>query len=83
MAHATELRGADDVVQTNGADFARWGSEIRGQVIAGRMRSLFVVMPTPDSADVIQVFFGHDDKLVQTFKLKSLDESLDVGPQIG
>jgi hypothetical protein len=47
------------------------------------MRSLFVVMPTPDSADVIQVFFGHDDKLVQTFKLKSLDESLDVGPQIG
>ena len=46
------------------------------------MRSLFVVMPTPDSADVIQVFFGDDDKLVQALELQSLDEPFDMGPQV-
>ena len=48
-----------------------------------RMRPFLVVMPSPDAADVNQVLFSHDDKLIQTLELERLDESLDVGPQIG
>lgn len=47
------------------------------------MRPFFVVVPTPNAADIVQMTFTHDHELVQTFKLKSLDESLDVRPQIG
>ena len=51
-------------------------------MIAGRMRSLFVVMPTPNSADVIQVFFSDDDEFVKALELQRLDESLHVRTQI-
>ena len=47
------------------------------------MRSFSVVVATPDSADVIQVFFGDDNELVETLELQRLDEALDVGPQLG
>ena len=48
-----------------------------------RMRSFFVVVAAPDSADVIEMFLRDDDEFVETLELQRLDESLDVGPQIG
>lgn len=39
-------------------------------------------MATPDSADVIEMFFGDDDKLVQTFELQCLDKAFDMSPQV-
>ena len=47
------------------------------------MRSFSVVVAAPDSADVIVMFLRNDDKLIETLELQRLDESLDVGPQIG
>ena len=47
------------------------------------MRSFVVVIPAPDSADLIEVFLRDDDKFIETLELQRLDESLDVGPQIG
>ena len=52
-------------------------------MIAGRVRSFFVVVAAPDSADVIEVFLRDDDEFVEAFELQRLDESLDVGSQIG
>ena len=52
-------------------------------MIAGRVRSIFVVVAAPDSADVIEMFVCDDDEFVETLELQRLDESLDVGPQIG
>lgn len=52
-------------------------------MIAGRVRSFFVVVAAPDSADVIEMFLRDDDKLIEALKLQRLDEALDVGPQIG
>lgn len=52
-------------------------------MIAGRVRSFFVVVAAPDSADVIEMFLRDDDEFVETLELQRLDESLDVGPQIG
>ena len=72
---------ADDVVRADAGDFIGRCNEIWWQLIAGRMRSFFVVVPTPDSADVVQVFFGDDNELVETLELQSLDESFDMGPQ--
>ena len=50
-------------------------------MIAGRVRSFFVVVAAPDSADVIEVFLRDDDEFVEAFELQRLDESLDVGSQ--
>jgi len=47
------------------------------------MRSFFVVMPTPDAADVIEMFFGNNDKLIEALELQRLDETLNVSPQVG
>lgn len=52
-------------------------------MIAGRVRSFFVVVAAPDSADVIEMFLRDDDEFLETLELQRLDESLDVGPQIG
>ncbi len=82
MDDAAEFCCADDVVQTNGRCFFRRCREVWWQVIAGRMRSFLVVMPTPDSAHMVKMFFGHDHKLIQALELQRLNESLDVGPQI-
>lgn len=81
LDHATEPVFADDVVRADAGDFIGRCNEIWWQLIAGRMRSFFVVVPTPDSADVVQVFFGDDNELVETLELQSLDESFDMGPQ--
>jgi len=83
MDHATELRGADDVVYSDAGDFFRRCCKIRWQMLARGMRTFLVVVPTPNSADVIQMLFCDDHKLVQTFELQSLDESFDMGSQIG
>ncbi len=40
-------------------------------------------MAAPDSADVIEMFLRDDDEFFETLELQRLDESLDVGPQIG
>lgn len=52
-------------------------------MIAGRMRSYFVVMPTPNSAHMVEMFFGYDHKLTQALELQCRNESLDAGSQIG
>jgi len=52
-------------------------------MIAGRVRSIFVVVAAPDSADVIEMFVCDDDEFVETLELQRLDESLDVGSQVG
>lgn len=55
------------------ASFGRRG-EVRRQVLLRRKRPLLVVVPTPDSADMVEVLFGHDHKLVRALELGSLDE---------
>ena len=82
MNHATKLRCAYDVPHANGRCFRGRSCEIRWQMIAGGVRSFFVVMPTPDSADVIEMLFGDNHELVQALTFKRLDESLDMGSQI-
>ena len=83
MDDAAEFCCADDVVQTNGRCFFRRSCEVWCQVIAGRVRSLFVVVAAPDAADVIQMLFGNDDKLIEALRLQCLDEAFDVGSQVG
>ena len=51
-------------------------------MIASRMRSFLVVVPTPDSAHMIEMFFGDDHELVQALELESLNETFHMGPQI-
>ncbi len=52
-------------------------------MIAGGVWSFFVVVAAPEATDVVQMTFTHDDEFVQALKLQRLDESLDVGSQIG
>lgn len=82
LDHATKLRCANDVAHSNRRCFLWRICKIRWQIIAGGVRSFFVVMATPDSADVIEMLFGDDHKFVQALELQSLDESCDMGPQI-
>ncbi len=82
MDHAAEFGCADDVAHADAGDFFRSCCEIRRQMITRAMRSFFVVLPTPDAADVIQVLFSHDHELVQAFELQCLDEPFDMCPQI-
>ena len=83
MDHAAEFCRADDVAHSNCRCFFRRCRKVWWEVISGRVRSFFVVVTTPDAADVIEMLFGNDDEFVQTFELQRLDESLDVGSQIG
>jgi len=47
------------------------------------MRSFFVVVAAPNPANVIEMPFGNDDKLIELLELQRLDESFDVSPQVG
>jgi len=79
----TQFRRADDVIHTDARCFFGRCNEIRRQVITGGMRPLFVVVTTPDSADVVEMLFRHDHELVQTFEFQSLNETLAVCPKVG
>ena len=50
-------------------------------MITRGIRSFVVVIPAPDSADLIEVFLCDDDEFIETLELQRLDESLDVGSQ--
>ena len=82
MDYTARLQGADDVVHANAGCLFGLYCEIRWQMRPCRMRSFLVVMATPDPTDVIKVFFGHDNELVQALKLQCLDESFHMGPQV-
>jgi hypothetical protein len=75
MDHAAEFRGADNVIHPNGGCFFRWHSKVRRQMFPRRMWAFFVIMAAPHPANVIQMFFGDDDKLVQTLEFQRLNES--------
>ena len=56
LNYAAELRSADDVVETLCSGWFLRRGEIRRQVLPRRMWAFFVILATPDSAQMVECF---------------------------